>query len=119
MLNSLTLGIREVIAGLVIYRTYISEPGRGVALILLLSTMMIPSQVTMVPSFLVWRRLGWYDTLNPLWNELFPAEQARIVELKFFGGLSIEETAEVLSIGHATVERDWKMARAWLRNKLS
>jgi len=42
-------------------------PGRGVALILLLSTMMIPSQVTMVPSFLIWRRLGWYDTLNPLW----------------------------------------------------
>ena len=42
-------------------------------------------------------------------------QQSRIVELKFFGGLSIEETAEVLDIGHATVERDWKMARAWLR----
>jgi RNA polymerase sigma factor (TIGR02999 family) len=45
-------------------------------------------------------------------------QQARIVELKFFGGLSIEETAEVLGRGHATVERDWKMARAWLRRKL-
>lgn len=45
-------------------------------------------------------------------------QQARIVELKFFGGLSIEETAEVLGVGHATVERDWKMARAWLRRKL-
>ena len=45
-------------------------------------------------------------------------QQSRIVELKFFGGLSIEETAEVLDIGHATVERDWKMARAWLRRKL-
>jgi RNA polymerase sigma factor (TIGR02999 family) len=45
-------------------------------------------------------------------------QQARIVELKFFGGLSIEETAEVMSLGHATVERDWKMARAWLRRKL-
>jgi RNA polymerase sigma factor (TIGR02999 family) len=45
-------------------------------------------------------------------------QQGRIVELKFFGGLSIEETAEVMSIGHATVERDWKMARAWLRRKL-
>ena len=42
-------------------------PGRGVALVLLLSTMMIPSQVTMIPSFLVWRGLGWYNTLNPLW----------------------------------------------------
>jgi RNA polymerase sigma factor (TIGR02999 family) len=46
-------------------------------------------------------------------------QQERIVELKFFGGLSIHEVAEVLSIGHATVERDWKMARAWLRLKLS
>jgi RNA polymerase sigma factor (TIGR02999 family) len=45
-------------------------------------------------------------------------QQARIVELKFFGGLSIDETAEVMGIGHATVERDWKMARAWLRRKL-
>jgi RNA polymerase sigma factor (TIGR02999 family) len=45
-------------------------------------------------------------------------QQERIVELKFFGGLSIEEIAEVLGIGHATVERDWKMARAWLRRKL-
>ncbi len=42
-------------------------PGRAVALIILLSTMMIPSQVTMIPSFLVWRSLGWYNTLNPLW----------------------------------------------------
>jgi len=46
-------------------------------------------------------------------------QQSRIVELKFFGGLSIEETAEVLGLGHATVERDWKMARAWLRMQLS
>src|SRR6266498_2564630 len=45
-------------------------------------------------------------------------QQSRIVELKFFGGLSIEETGEVLGVGHATVERDWKMARAWLRRKL-
>ena len=45
-------------------------------------------------------------------------QQGRIVELKFFGGPSIDETAEVMSIGHATVERDWKMARAWLRRKL-
>ena len=45
-------------------------------------------------------------------------QQSRIVELKFFGGLSIEETAEVMGLGHATVERDWKMARAWLRRKL-
>ena len=45
-------------------------------------------------------------------------QKGRIVELRFFGGLTIKETAEVLEISHATVERDWKMARAWLRCEL-
>jgi RNA polymerase sigma-70 factor, ECF subfamily len=45
-------------------------------------------------------------------------QQARVVELRFFGGLTIEETAEVLSVSHATVEREWKMARSWLRHEL-
>jgi len=44
--------------------------------------------------------------------------QARIVELKYFGGLSIEETAEVLGISDATVAREWTAARAWLRAEL-
>lgn len=48
----------------------------------------------------------------------FDPQKARIVELRFFGGLSIEEAAEVLQIGHASVERDWKLARAWLRREL-
>lgn len=42
------------------------------------------------------------------------ARQGQIVELRFFGGLSIDETAEALSISHATVERSWASARAWL-----
>jgi RNA polymerase sigma factor (TIGR02999 family) len=46
-------------------------------------------------------------------------QKCSIIELRFFGGLTIEETAEVLDISHATVERDWKMARAWLRRELS
>ena len=45
--------------------------------------------------------------------------QARVVELRYFGGLNIEETAEVLSISPATVKREWNMARAWLRAELS
>jgi RNA polymerase sigma factor (TIGR02999 family) len=49
----------------------------------------------------------------------FDPQQTRIVELKFFGGLTIEETAEVLGVSHATVEREWKLARAWLRRELS
>jgi len=51
-------------------------------------------------------------------NEFDP-QQARIVELKFFAGLTIEETTEVLNVSHATVERDWKLARAWLKRELS
>jgi RNA polymerase sigma factor (TIGR02999 family) len=58
--------------------------------------------------------------LNEALDELekMDPQQSRIVELKFFGGLSIEEIAEVVGISHATVERDWKMARAWLRRQL-
>ena len=49
----------------------------------------------------------------------FDPQQARIVELRFFGGLSIGEAAEALGVGHATVEREWGLARAWLRKELS
>ena len=42
-------------------------PGRSLAMGILLATMMLPSQVTMIPSFLIWREIGWYNTLNPLW----------------------------------------------------
>ena len=50
---------------------------------------------------------------------LLDDRQARIVELKFFGGLSIDETAEVMKLSPATVKREWNMARAWLRAELS
>jgi RNA polymerase sigma factor (TIGR02999 family) len=46
------------------------------------------------------------------------AEQAKIVELRFFGGLSVEETAEALSISPATVKRHWTIAKAWLLREL-
>ena len=45
-------------------------------------------------------------------------QQAKVVELRFFGGLTIEETATSLKISHATVEREWSMARAWLRREI-
>jgi RNA polymerase sigma factor (TIGR02999 family) len=61
--------------------------------------------------------LALHEALNEL-AEL-DEQQARIVELRFFGGLTIEETTEVLGISHATVERDWTLARAWLRRELS
>lgn len=50
--------------------------------------------------------------------EKLDARQARVVELRYFAGLSIEETAEALSVSPATVKREWQMARAWLREEL-
>jgi RNA polymerase sigma factor (TIGR02999 family) len=46
-------------------------------------------------------------------------QQARIVELRFFGGLTVEETAAALGISPATVKRDWSVARAWLYRELT
>lgn len=49
----------------------------------------------------------------------FDARQARLVELRFFGGLTVEECAEVLDISPATVKRDWTLARAWLQREIT
>jgi RNA polymerase sigma factor (TIGR02999 family) len=57
------------------------------------------------------------DALNEL-AKLNP-RQCRIVEMKFFGGLSIGEVAEVLTVSTATVERDWTVARAWLYREIN
>jgi RNA polymerase sigma factor (TIGR02999 family) len=54
--------------------------------------------------------LGMLANLDP--------QQCRIVELRFFAGLSVEETAEVVGISTATVKRDWAMAKAWLYQQL-
>jgi RNA polymerase sigma factor (TIGR02999 family) len=58
--------------------------------------------------------------LNDLLQHLekLDPQQGKIVELRFFGGLSIEETAEALRISPATVKRDWAMAKAWLMREL-
>ena len=47
------------------------------------------------------------------------ARKGRVVELRYFGGLSVEETAEVLRISPETAKRDWKMAKAWLFGELT
>ncbi len=51
--------------------------------------------------------------------EQLDPQKSRIVELRFFGGLSIEETAEALGIGTATVIRQWRMAKAWLYKEVT
>jgi RNA polymerase sigma factor (TIGR02999 family) len=50
--------------------------------------------------------------------EAFDPRQSKIVELRFFGGLTIEDSADVLGISAATVKREWTLARAWLRSEL-
>ena len=57
------------------------------------------------------------DALERL--ERLDSRQARVVECRFFGGLSLDETAEALSISPATVSRDWTFARAWLHRELA
>jgi len=56
------------------------------------------------------------DAMNALAR--FDARKARVVEMRFFGGLSVEETAEVLKVSAVTVMRDWSTARAWLYREL-
>jgi RNA polymerase sigma-70 factor (ECF subfamily) len=57
------------------------------------------------------------DALNTLVT--IDPRKARVVELRFFGGLNVEETAVVLQVSSETVMRDWKFARAWLQAELS
>src|SRR5215203_4833074 len=61
--------------------------------------------------------LAVHEVLNRL-AEIDP-DQSRIVELRFFGGLTIEETSEVMRISHSTVEREWRTAKAWLKRELT
>lgn len=61
--------------------------------------------------------LALHDALERLAS--FDSRQQRIVELRYFGGLTIEETAEVVGVSDATVVREWTIAKAWLRAHLS
>jgi RNA polymerase sigma factor (TIGR02999 family) len=67
--------------------------------------------------------LNWRDHILDLDQAMhrlaaLDPEQARMVELRFFGGLNIEETAEVMGVSPATVKNRWSMARAWLHREL-
>ncbi len=57
------------------------------------------------------------DALTRL--EKFDERQARVVELRYFSGLSLNETAEVLGVSNVTVRRDWNMAKAWLLQEIT
>ncbi len=62
------------------------------------------------------RVLDVNDALDRL--ATFDERAARVVECRFFGGLSVDETAEAVGIGEATVKRDWRRAKAWLHTQL-
>ena len=57
------------------------------------------------------------DALNAL--AAIDARKSEVVQLRFFGGLSVEETAEVLRVSAETVKRDWKLAKVWLLRELN
>jgi RNA polymerase sigma factor (TIGR02999 family) len=56
------------------------------------------------------------DALNALAK--FDPRKAKVVELRFFGGLSVQETSQILKISEQTVLRDWKLARVWLAREM-
>lgn len=70
-----------------------------------------PAPVDAIDVYALDRALSRLEALDP--------GQGRVVELRFFGGLTIEETAEVMSISSATVKREWAVARAWLYRELT
>jgi len=57
------------------------------------------------------------DALKRL--EALDPQQGRLVELRFFGGLSIKETADIIGVSPATVKREWAIARAWLQREIT
>jgi RNA polymerase sigma-70 factor, ECF subfamily len=57
------------------------------------------------------------DAMNALAR--IDPRKVQVVEMRFFGGLGVEETAEVLQVSRATVKRDWSMAKAWLYRELA
>jgi RNA polymerase sigma-70 factor (ECF subfamily) len=73
-----------------------------------------------VPDLASWRAnelVALDEAMNTLAQ--IDSRKARVIELRFFGGMSVEETAEVLKVSAHTVRRDWKLARAWLLADMS
>ncbi len=91
-------------------RRLANKRGGGVTIIGL-ETMMEPARPPGVDVLVI------DEALNQLMS--VDARLCRVVELRFFGGLNIEEAAEALEVSTATVERDWAMAKAWLFQRLS
>jgi RNA polymerase sigma factor (TIGR02999 family) len=85
--------------------------GSGAAQLSLDEALSVPGQQRDVNLVALDDALGELEQLDP--------QQSRVIELRYFAGLSIEETAEVMSISPATVKREWSTARAWLFRELN
>ena len=69
-------------------------------------------------------RVGGWEEILAVDNALsrlseFAPQQARIAEMRYFGGLSVDEAAEALSVSSRTVKREWELAKGWLHAELS
>ncbi|HED65084.1 MAG TPA: sigma-70 family RNA polymerase sigma factor [Planctomycetes bacterium] len=85
--------------------------GGGIEHVSLSETLAPPEQQRDVEILLLDEALERLDQFDPRW--------ARVIELRFFGGLTAAETAEALSVSVRTVQRDWRFARAWLFSQLN
>lgn len=88
-----------------------AKRGAGLAQLSLDDALSVPGQQRDVNLMALDDALAELEKLDP--------QQSRVIELRYFAGLSIEETAEVMSISAATVKREWSTARAWLFRELS
>ena len=99
--------MRRILVDLARARQY-QKRGGGTIQVSLTDALSVPDKVEDL--------LALDDALSALAK--FDERRSRVVELRFFGGLSVEETAAVLRISPDTVMRDWKLARTWLRREL-
>ena len=93
-------------------RAHVTEKRAGTAVKMDLAGFELPATTAQMEEILaVDEALGRLDQFDP--------QQSRVIELRYFAGLTVEETAEALSISQRTVKREWAMVSAWLRGELS
>ena len=78
-------------------------------------------KVSLADPAAIWKEAADVIALNTALDNLseFDARKSRIVEMKFFGGLTTEEVAEVLKVTPRTVEREWRKSKAWLNRAIT
>ena len=109
-LNTAARAMRQLLVNAAEARAAVKRGG-GTCVVTLDEDVGAPAPVRPEEVLILDEALGRLEQLNP--------RQARVVECRYFAGFSIEETAAALGIGTATVQRDWRFARAWLQRALA